>query len=180
MASAAPLIGGGFSAVGQVNETQDKAWQLEDEAIIAEKNAKLARETGAYNAKRQELETNQRIGAIQADVGASGIASDSGNILDVLRQSAVNAELDRQTILRGSELQARNFDLRASQARVGARETKKAGALNVASTLFGAGARTMERGGGGNGKIADNTSGVSGTGGHTTMSDGRSFGQRGM
>ncbi len=156
MLAALPIFGGMLSGVGQIRDSKEKSASLENEANIAEMNARQAREVGQYNARRQELETNQRIGAIEADVGASGISSDSGNVLDILRQTAVNSELDRQNILRGAELSARSAEYRATQARYGAKQVKGATRLNVMATMLGSAATAASRSGGGNGNIQEN------------------------
>lgn len=127
-------LGFGMQAIGSMNQTQDQIWQLGEEAQVSEMNAKMAREAGAYNAMRQELETNQVLGRMTADYGASGISLESGNVLDSLRQSAINAEMDRQSILRGSELQARQQEYRASMARIGQKNAKTAGLFNLLGT----------------------------------------------
>lgn len=124
-------LGFGVQALGSMNQTQDQIWQLGQEAELAGINAQMARDAGRYNAMRQELETNQIVGSQTAGFGASGISLESGNVLDALRQTAVNAELDRQSILRGAELEARQAEYRGAMAKVGQGNAKKAGIFNL-------------------------------------------------
>ena len=153
------LVGGGLQLFGGMEQSKQRAWELEDEAINATRNAKMAREAGRFNAERQQLESNQIIGRAVTDFGASGIEMDSGNVLEVLRQSAINSELDRQTILRGSELEARQYEARARSAGIGAANTKKAGTIGAFAQMFNTGANVMGKtgGGSGNGKIAQDS-----------------------
>lgn len=158
------LAGGAMQLFGGMEQSRAEAWQLEDEAINATKNAKLAREAGQFNAMKQGLEANQIIGRAITDFGASGIEMDSGNVLDVIRQSAVNAELDRQTILRGAELEARQYESRARSAKIGAGNAQRAGMFNFASGLLGIGSNIAGKSAGrgktgtGNGTIQESSS----------------------
>lgn len=124
-------LGFGMQAIGSMNQTQDQIWQLGQEAELAGINAQMARDAGRYNAMRQELETNQIVGSQTANFGASGIDLESGNVLDALRQTAVNAELDRQSILRGAELEARQAEYRGAMARIGQKNARTAGLFNL-------------------------------------------------
>lgn len=124
-------LGFGLQAVGSMNQTQDQIWQLGQEAELSTLNAQMARSAGKYNAMRQELEANQAIGSQKTRLGASGISLDSGNVLDSLRQSAINAELDRQAIIRGSELEARQYEYKGTMARIGQKNAKTAGVFDL-------------------------------------------------
>jgi len=138
--AAVPFIGGIFKAGGALSQAQDRAWVLEDEAISAEKNAGLARQEGAYNLERHRIVSAKTMGGISADYGASGITADSGSVLDVLRESHTNSEMDRQNILFGAETKARNYEDHARAARQGAKNAKKMGQFNAFAALFMGGA----------------------------------------
>lgn len=149
-------IAGGF---GAASENKSNQWQLEQEAATAEKNAVLARQAGEFNAYRQGIIAKQKIGGMEADYGASGVTSDSGSVLDVLRQSHINAELDRQSILYGAEIEASDSTNRAAMARVGGRNLERNKYLSVFNSMFGSGKDALSRmGGSGNGKISDSYS----------------------
>ncbi len=136
-----PIIGGMFQAFGALEEAQERAWALEDEAKVARKNAKLTREAGKFNSEKQWREAEKAFGATKADYAASGISQDSGSVLEVLRASYASAEMDRLNILYGSEMQAQDLDQKASAADEGADTAKKLGQFNAFAALFGAGAR---------------------------------------
>lgn len=138
------MFGGLLSAGAQIEESQDRAYALESEAMAADENARLARLGGAYNAARQSMQSQKIIGGIETDIAASGVASDSVSALEVLRESHRNAELDRQNVVYGAELSAYNYTSRARAARAGAAATTKAGRMNAFNSAFGAGARSLD------------------------------------
>jgi hypothetical protein len=179
-----PLIGAGLGAGGALAEGQEQSWAYEDEAQTAEKNAILAMREAEFNAYRQGVMATQVKGGIVADYGASGVTSDSGSVLDVLRQSHAMAELDRQNIMYGANVKVAQYQQAARAARAGAKQAKRAAQVNAATALFQGGTKALDRySGGGNGKIGDNSAAFrSGnlSADSTSMSDGRSFGQRGV
>lgn len=149
MGAAAPiaLAGGVLSAYGSLSEGQAKSAALEEEARAAEENAVIARKAGKYNALKQSIVADKTIGSMNADYASSGISSDSGSVMDVLRSSHINAELDRQNILYESEMKARNYESRAKAARQGASSAQSAGTINAFASLFSAGANAYAKAG---------------------------------
>jgi hypothetical protein len=142
------IFGSLLSAGAQINESQDRAYVLEDEANAADQSARLAEIGGAYNAKRQSNQAEKVFGGIQADYAASGVSQDSGSALDVLRESHMNAELDRQNILYGAQMTAFNYRNKARAARFGAESAIKAGRMNAFASVFGGAAKAADYGAG--------------------------------
>ena len=142
------LFGGLLNATSDINESQDKARILEEEALAAEQSAVIARNAGRYNAERQQIAAEKVFGGIEADYAASGISSDSTSALEVLRQSHTNAELDRQNIIYGSELEALGLEDRARAAKSGSASSLRAGKINAFATLFDSAAKYADRSGG--------------------------------
>lgn len=81
-------------------------------ASVARSNAIATRQQGEANAAAQRRKARLAIGQARAGFGAAGVALE-GSAIDVLEQSAVNAELDRQNILYGSESRASSYDAQA-------------------------------------------------------------------
>lgn len=140
MGASAPVIGGGVQAYAMGREAQAQTEALSQEASQQRENAKIALENGRFNANKQQLQSEQIFGSMKADRGASGISSDSGSPLEVLRQSYTNAEMDRLTIVYNSEIQSANARSRASAL------DRQASAINeslpyrqASALLFGAG-----------------------------------------
>lgn len=146
--SGVPIIGGMLNAYGAEAEAEDKSSALSAEARTQEKNAEIAREAGRYNAAKQQIAAGKKFGEMQAGYAASGVAQDSGSILDVLRESHVNAELDRQNILYGAEMKYNNAKARAQAASNAAFSTERAGHLNAFSALIGGAGKAYSPGNG--------------------------------
>lgn len=141
-----PIVGGLAQVASIEAETSATTKALWKEADAQRKNAEIAREAGQFNASRQQEDANQYFGTISADVGASGTTQDSGNILDILRQSHANAELDRLTILHGAELEAISSTNRAAGLMAEAESNKKiAGYRQLSAFLGGAAGAVSQR-----------------------------------
>ncbi len=139
---AAAIIGGaGLEAAGSLIESKEQQRALEAEAEAAEQNAFMAREEGRINSERQQAEAQQVFGSMKAGYAASGVTSDSGSVLEVLRQSYTNAESDRLNILYGAEMEAVNYENRAQAARYAASQTKKMAGFRAFTSLFRGGAQ---------------------------------------
>lgn len=138
----APLIlaaGYALQMYGQWRGSQDQAAALEDAARLQLINAGQARAAGAFDAQRQQVVAQQRIGSMEAGYGASGVKG-TGSVMDVIGMSRGFAELDRLNILHGAELRAINFENEASFNRTSAAGTRGLGFMSAAATgLKGAG-----------------------------------------
>lgn len=141
--AAIPIIGGLFSAGGSLAQSWDEKNQLEDLAATEEKNAVIARARGKYDAQKQDIMAGQRIGESIAGYGASGIKQDSGSVLEVLRASHINAEMDRLNILHGAELNAINAENKASAAKFGAKRIDQTKYFKAFSSFFGASSNSL-------------------------------------
>lgn len=133
-------LGGGQKAMGALYQGNMESSQLDQQAGMQRENARMAREKGASDADRQQIIAGHKIGAMHAGYGASGVSSQSGSVLDVLRMSAANAERDRLTILHGSNLRALNFENQAVMDEFGAKAALQAGYFNALTAVTGAGA----------------------------------------
>lgn len=154
------LISGAMQAGGQYMQGEEQANQMLREADVMDQNAAIAAAAGKYNMMRQQNEAYKVIGAAKSDYAASGVTLDSGSVLDVIRESHINAELDRQNIKYGADLRVLEARSRAAALRAGADNAKRAGFREGLLTMIGAGAAgsgTLKPGKGGS------TSGMSGT-----------------
>lgn len=156
LALAAGVIGGGISAAGQLEQGQATAnaanYQAavsSNNAIIAKQNADYAEKAGLVQATTQGLKGRSVGGKIKAAQGASGVDVNSGSNVDVQQSQREAAQLDSETVLNNTELQAygyRNqatsFDaqskldkLTAEQAPIGAAIGATGSLLSSASSL---------------------------------------------
>lgn len=117
--AAAAVILGAFSAYGQQAQGQSTYDALNTQANLQEQNAEEALAQGQAQATRQQLTADKKIGTSVAAYAASGVQSNSGSVLEVLRNSAQNSELDRLNILHGADLKAINYRNQAALDRFG-------------------------------------------------------------
>lgn len=110
-----------MSAVGQM-----KAGQAQKK--MSEYNARIAEDTARYQAARQQDKVGRMMAGARVAINKSGLAM-SGSPLDVLADSATQAELDHQAILRGGAAQA-NMD------RYQGRVAQQAGYFGAATSLL--------------------------------------------
>lgn len=137
----APVVGSLFGAGGALMESSDKASAYEAQANEYSQNAKVERETGAYNVMRQQIAAGKKFGAISTDYAASGVSADSGSAMAVLAGSHVNSEYDRLSILHGSDMRAGIMDERARQDMSAADRSRQMGYFNAFSAIFGGAAK---------------------------------------
>lgn len=146
MAAAAPFIlaaGAISSAIGSVQQGDAQADSEEFNANVATQNAALSRAQAAEDERRTRVTGRKVLGAEGAAIGASGIQREGGSAMDVLQESASNAELDALTVKNAGEVKARSYEAQA------ANDMKRAGAARTGG-YFGAAASIL----GGAGKMA--------------------------
>lgn len=129
------VVGTLVSAVGAIQQGQAAAAAARTNAEIADRNAKVARATAAQDAETKDRENRLRLGAIIANYGASGVSM-AGTPLDVLGDSARQAEFEKQTILYKGDLRAMGFEDSASLDRANAKAAKRAGYFKAGSALL--------------------------------------------
>ena len=131
-----PLIAALIMAAGKVKEGQAKKKAGEHDAQVAGRDAAVARDQANAEVLRQQKVARRTIGAARAAYGAAGVTIE-GSPLDVLEESAVNAELDSQTIRYRGELRALGATDAAALSRFEGRQAERAGYVNAAGQIFG-------------------------------------------
>ena len=131
MAAALPIIGMAFSAIGALSSGAAQNRAANYNAAAAERNATVSRQAAAADAALIGRRSRQQIGAARAAYGAAGVAIE-GSPLDVLEQSAAEAEMDKLNISYKGELQAMGYDDTAALSKSRAQDATTAG-------IFGAG-----------------------------------------
>lgn len=120
MAAAIPLAGGALSAYGAIQQGNMTSDSLNQQADNLMAQAAEAEQKGQFDAMRQQLISQHKIGASIAAYGASGVNTNSGSALAVVQASHMNSELDRLNILHGADIRAINYQNQASMNRYGA------------------------------------------------------------
>lgn len=131
------IIGMAVSAMSAISQASQQKNAANYNAQIAEQNATASRQAASANAERQKRSAERQLGSMQAGYSASGVSSSEGSALDILSQSARDAELDYQTILHGGEMQARGYQNTANLERSRAANAMSSGYMSAAGTLIG-------------------------------------------
>jgi hypothetical protein len=156
------VAGGIVTAEGQRKEGEAQNVQAQNEALIAEFNAKVAKRQGEAEAaaaiekaRKQEREGRAFKARQRAAIGKSGVDF-SGSTLSVLVDTASELERDRLTLIREGMLakqrgvsRAAGLGLEASAARTRGKALKRAGKTKAIGTLLSTGgaARSASIGG---------------------------------
>ncbi len=151
MSQMGPILqgaGGMIQMAGEVHEGQAAENAAKYNASVAEHNANLSIHQSAEEERRQRVMAKRQLGDMRASYGASGVQLD-GSALDVLEDSAANAELDALTIRHGGQVKASNFLNEASLERFKGRMMKEQAYLKATGTLLETGAKAAPSGGGG-------------------------------
>ena len=96
----------------KVNEYQARVAQ--NNAKIAEENARNERQSGLEEARQQRMKTIQAIGQQQTAMAANGIDIASGSALDTVSDTAQTGELDALMLQYNSERQAFNYEMQSN------------------------------------------------------------------
>jgi len=115
-----------MSAVSQMQQAKAQESAADYNAKLNKRNADIALQQGAADAEAQRRQNIMRFGAARAAYGAAGVTGD-GSPLDVLESSAINMELDRQTILRNAKLKSMGYGESATLDEMSGANAKSAG-----------------------------------------------------
>ena len=136
-----------IQAAGQMKAANAQAAAGKYNAQLAERNATLARQTGEMQADQQRRQAEQVLGGMRANYAANGVALE-GSPLELLAQSASNAEYDNQMIRYQAGLKAAGLQGEAALDRMGAKSAKEAGYISAAGTLMRAAGSAYSSGAG--------------------------------
>jgi hypothetical protein len=114
-------------------------------ARAADNNAQAASAEAAATAERVAQEGRMAAGEAIASQGQSGLQLGTGSALDLLRENAIQTELDRQTVYQRGENKRRGFQADAMLQRAQAKNALIAGIVGTAEDV------AMAAGGGGGG-----------------------------
>lgn len=154
-AMAMPLMiaSSALSAIGAIKQGQAQAANYNAQAnandynaVVAQNNAKIAADQANVQEEQQRRHFRELQGQAYAGIAQSGSGFDGSNA-DILKQNAVNNELDALTIryegqnkVASLESQAQIEKYNAATNRMNAKEAKKAGYINAGASLLNAGA----------------------------------------
>jgi hypothetical protein len=125
-----------LSAVGSLQQGMATATALEHNAAVADQEAANERMKSDFEARQQRRRVRRLMGSQRAAYGRSGVTA-SGTPLDVLADTAGEAELERLVILRNGEVAAIGFENKAAGLRSQAGAARTAGIIGAAATIAG-------------------------------------------
>jgi len=128
-------VSAGVGAIGAIQSAQANRDAANHNRDIANRNALISRQQGEAQALQLKRDQMRRMGAARANVGASGVAAE-GSALDVLEESAFNAEMDQMTLKYNTQLRMMGFGDQASQFSAEASNAMSAGYMKAGSALL--------------------------------------------
>lgn len=138
------VAGTAMSALGALSSAQAQSNAAKYNAQLAERNATISRQQAAADEERQRRAAFLQQGAARAGYGASGVNVE-GSPLDILEQSALQAELDAQTIRWKGEVGAGGYEGEAALNRSRSSSAMTSGYLGAGSAILMGGAKLEER-----------------------------------
>jgi hypothetical protein len=150
IAAVASIAGTGLSAIGSMNQAQAQqananyqAQVARNNQTIAAQNAQYASQAGAAATTKAQLEQRAKIGAIGAELAASGLDPNTGSPAAVKKSAAELAQLDTATTAQDAALKVygfktagANYGAQAGLDQQEASQAGAAGALSAGSTLL--------------------------------------------
>lgn len=133
VATAVSAVGTVVGAIGQSNADKFNSQVAAQNATVAQQQAQAA-------AKMQRENALKALGATTAAYGASGVSME-GSPLDVLANSASNAERDRQNILYQGQIRAAGYQDQSQLDSMASSNDLIEGGFKATGTILGGGAK---------------------------------------
>lgn len=130
------LLGSGLSAMGSIAEADTQKQIMEQNAQVADQEARLASEKGKFDSLQMSRERRKAIGAQVAAFGGSGVDM-VGSPLDVIADTYANYERDLQMTGYNTDVAVRSKKSEADIYRWGAGRAMTAGYMKAGSTILG-------------------------------------------
>ena len=135
-----------ISAQPQAGQEEAKAQASSNEAVMAQQQGETARQVAAAQMGTQFQKNAQIEGTQVASLAQSGIGVTSPSAQDVMRQTAINNQLDALNIRYQGQLQAHDYSVQAQEAktaqslyRSNASNIRMSGYMGAGKALLGAG-----------------------------------------
>lgn len=137
VALVAEIVGAAVAVYSAVRTGQQQRAAAKYNQAVAQQNAKAAQEQGAEAALQSQRQTAQKIGAMEANYGASGVDASTGSPLDVLTDSVRQGTLDQLTLKYDASLRGAGYTNTATLDGMEASNATTSGYLNAAGAALG-------------------------------------------
>jgi hypothetical protein len=134
-AMGAVVAGGALQTKGILDEAQMQHNVGKYNAEIDRQNAQLAIMQSREDERKQRVYGRKALGDIRSGYAASGITME-GSAMDILEESAANAELDALSIRHGGYAKATAYRSQAQMAEYQGAEAMRAGRTKAAATIL--------------------------------------------
>jgi hypothetical protein len=130
-----PIALAAVAVVGAVAQARSARAAAKYNTAIAERNAVVSRQQAGVAETAQRQDSYRAMGRIRAGYSAAGVTPE-GTPLDVLEDSAAEAELDALNIRYKGELSAIGYEGEAGLQRIRAKSALSTGVFNAGTALL--------------------------------------------
>lgn len=143
------VAGTAMTAIGQIRQGQAAKAAADYNAQVANNNAIVAEQQSQSQAMVQGRRAMMQNGGLLANMAANGIEVGEGSPIDILSQSAANAEMDRQNIVYNGRVKAQSLRNQAQLDTFQGETAQSNGFMSAAGTLLSGGSKAwgMSQGG---------------------------------
>lgn len=127
-------IGTGLSALGTIKQGQAAGASAKYNANVAEQNAQITEQQGKAQEEAAQRESRLRYGSNIAGASASGVGV--GSFGDVLKDNAMQDELDLLTIRQNTNLRKQGFMQDAALTRAEGKSARQASYIGAGTKLL--------------------------------------------
>lgn len=124
-----------LKTMGAIHQGKAEQAAADYNAQLADRNALITTQQTEAAKLQQKRDSAKHIGGMRAAYSASGVSLE-GSALDVLEESASQAELDYQNIGYQGELKRMGFESEAAMERMRGKNAVRAGYLKASSILL--------------------------------------------
>lgn len=137
-ATAVSAAGAGMSAYGSIQQGNYQAQVAKNNATMAQQNATYSAQSGLAQGQQQSLQNAAQLGQMKANQAANNVDINSGSALDVQEGQEAAGNLDTQTTIHNSLLQAYGYQTQAESDTAQASQDQTAGYEGAASDVLSA------------------------------------------
>ena len=143
--AAIAIAGAGVSAYGAIKQGQAAQAAADYNAKVSKQNADIALQQADVQAEQQRRQAKLQLGQMRANYGASGLQLE-GSPMEVLEDSARQAELDNLTIKYNGKLKAMGFNNDATLSQFEGENAKSNSYFQAGGTLLSGAANAASTG----------------------------------
>jgi hypothetical protein len=134
------VAGSAMTAISSIKQGQAAKTAAEYNAAVSNNNAMMAEQQAQSQAMVQGRRAMMQSGGLLANMAANGVEVGEGSPLDILSQSAANAEMDRQNIIYNGRVKAMSLRNQAQLDILQGETAQSNGYMSAAGSLLQGGA----------------------------------------